>query len=92
MKFFTLLLRVLTVSYAVSNFTTTGLFDVCENEAGERLYLIGFGFMPAQECHIEKAPADLGKEGWFTLGGYRQYLKQHLDFGKPELRSFAPVK
>jgi hypothetical protein len=68
------------------------LFDVCENEAGGRLYLIGFGFMPAQECHIEEAPADLGQEGWFTLDGYRQYLKQHLDFGKPELRSFVPPK
>jgi hypothetical protein len=78
------------------------IMDVCENGQGERLYLIGFSFMPAQEFHIEKAPGRLagrstrrrgnsepyGKEGWFSYGGYIRYLEEYYPFGEPVLRRF----
>ncbi len=34
------------------------VFDICKNKDCKKLYLIGFSFMPAQECHIEKADSD----------------------------------
>lgn len=64
------------------------IFDVCEDKMRRRLYLIGYSFMPAQECHIEKADENYGVNGWFTLKGYFKYLEEHLPFGRPVLRSF----
>ncbi len=67
------------------------IFDICENNNGEKLYLIGYSFMPAQECHIEKATDKYGLKGWFRLNGYFKYLEKHLNYdkyGKPVLRSF----
>jgi hypothetical protein len=65
--------------------------DVCESKGSDRLYLIGYSFMPAQEFHIEKASDDYGNAGWFTLQGYKKYLSDHLDFGTPVLRRFKPL-
>jgi hypothetical protein len=66
------------------------VMDVCENSSGEKLYLIGYSFMPAQEFHIEKAKKKHGLEGWFTLEGYYQYMEKFpfAKFGKPVLRRF----
>jgi len=64
------------------------IMDVCKNSAGEKLYLIGYSFMPAQQFHIEKADSQYGKAGWFTLKGYEMYLERNLNFGKPVLRRF----
>jgi len=66
------------------------IVDMAEDSAGNRLYLIGYSFMPAQEFHIEKAPADCGREGWFTIRGFYSFLDEYLDLGKPVLRRFAP--
>lgn len=62
--------------------------DVCREGKGDRLYLMGYSFMPAQQFHLEKAGADQGREGWFTLADYREYLRQHFDFGEPAYRRF----
>ena len=64
------------------------ILDVCASEQGEKLYLIGYSFMPAQEFHIEKADDSRGVEGWFTIDGYFEYLSEVLPFGKPVLRRF----
>ncbi|HOP64190.1 MAG TPA: DUF4846 domain-containing protein [Spirochaetota bacterium] len=64
------------------------VMDVCKNSGGEKLYLIGYSFMPAQQFHIERASDRYGKEGWFTLEGYVQYLENNLNFGRPVLRRF----
>lgn len=64
------------------------VMDVCQNSKGEKLYLIGYSFMPAQQFHIEKADDRYGKEGWFTFEGYEKYLDDNLNFGKPVLRRF----
>ncbi len=65
------------------------IMDICRAIDGERLFLMGYSFMPAQEFHIEKAEDDYGVEGWFTLEGYKQYLRDHLDYGEPVLRRFG---
>lgn len=64
------------------------ILDVCASEQGEKLYLIGYSFMPAQEFHIEKADDSRGIEGWFTIEGYFGYLSEVLPFGEPVLRRF----
>jgi hypothetical protein len=65
------------------------IMDICQSANSERLFLVGYSFMPAQEFHIEKAENDYGINGWFTLEGYKQYLRDHLDYGEPVLRRFA---
>ncbi len=64
------------------------IVDVCRSKRGESLFLVGYSFMPAQEFHIEKADVEYGMDGWFTLEGYTQYLRDNLNYGKPELRRF----
>lgn len=34
------------------------VLDVCENESGERAFLLGQGYMPAQQFHVLKNPKD----------------------------------
>ncbi|MBN1566507.1 MAG: hypothetical protein JXA73_01575 [Acidobacteria bacterium] len=67
------------------------IMDACRSKDGRRLFLIGYSFMPAQEFHIEKATETYGIQGWFSLEGYKQYLKDFLDFGEPVLRRFEPL-
>ena len=62
--------------------------DVCESNKGERLYLVGFGFMPAQEFHLERASPNEGRNGWFTFKGFESYLSEKLNVGTPVLRRF----
>ena len=64
------------------------IINVCKSAKGDQLYLIGFGFSPAQEVHIEKASDAYGKQGWYTLKGYYEYLQDNFDFGSPVLRRF----
>ncbi|MDO9026359.1 MAG: DUF4846 domain-containing protein [bacterium] len=64
------------------------VMNACRNSSGQRLYLLGFSYMPAQEFHIEKALEGYGREGWFTLEGYFRYLRDYMDLGTPVLRRF----
>jgi murein DD-endopeptidase MepM/ murein hydrolase activator NlpD len=68
---------------------TTVILDICENQHGERLYLAGFGFMPAQEFHVERAPEVHGYDGWFTAQGLETYLTQRFPGGPPVRRTFV---
>ena len=44
------------------------ILDVAANAAGERVALIGQGFMPAQEFHVVRSGADAAIDGvWFRL-------------------------
>lgn len=64
------------------------IMDVCTNNRGEKLFLIGFSYMPAQEFHIERASDNYGIDPWFSLRGYYKYLKEKMDYGEPVLRRF----
>lgn len=63
------------------------IVNSCTSANGQRLFLIGYSFMPAQQFHIEHA-GNYGKGGWFTIEGYIRYLKENLDYGEPVLRRF----
>ena len=64
--------------------------DCAKNINGKQIYLIGYGFIPAQEFHIEKAQTGYGIGGWFTKKGYEKYLSEFpfSSYGKPVIRSF----
>jgi hypothetical protein len=62
--------------------------DACSNEHGEKLYLIGFSFMPAQEFHIEAATWSMGRDGWFTIKGFINFLERYFPYGEPMLKRF----
>jgi hypothetical protein len=64
------------------------ILDVCASGQGEKLYLIGYSFMPAQEFHIEKADDTKGIGGWFKIEEYFKYLSEYLPLGEPVLRRF----
>lgn len=68
------------------------VLDACENNKGQRLYLIGFSFMPAQEFHIEKGSGEYGTKGWFSRNGYIRYLNKFYPYGKPVIRRFEAGK
>ncbi|AXR66131.1 DUF4846 domain-containing protein [Leptospira mayottensis] len=64
------------------------ILDLSENRNGDRFFLIGFSFMPAQEMHIEKAPEIFGSHGWFTYSGFLSHLKISYPYGNSVLRRF----
>lgn len=64
------------------------ILDHVKSEGREDLFLIGFSFMPAQEMHIEKAPDNRGKSGWFSYRGFIAHLAEKYPYGKPFLRRF----
>jgi hypothetical protein len=64
------------------------IMDACESEKGDRLFLIGFSFMPAQQFHIEKADSRFGKNGWYSFDGFCRYLYESLNLGTPVLKRF----
>jgi len=63
------------------------IVNSCTSKSGERMFLIGYSFMPAQQFHIEHS-GHYGKDGWFTINSYCRYLKDNLDYGEPQLRRF----
>ena len=64
------------------------IVDVCVNNDGEKLYLVGYSYMPAQEFHIERAGGGNGVAGWFTLEGAKNHLR---GFGPVVYRRFEPL-
>ena len=66
------------------------IMDVAQNQKNQRVYLIGYGFIPAQEFHIEKAGNAYGIQGWFTKEGYIDYLSKFpfSRYGEPVMRRF----
>ncbi|EKR71285.1 hypothetical protein LEP1GSC041_1689 [Leptospira noguchii str. 2006001870] len=64
------------------------ILDLAENQKGEKFFLIGFSFMPAQEMHIERAPKEFGYRGWFTYSGFLSHLKKSYPYGDSVLRRF----
>lgn len=69
------------------------VIDQAENKLGQKLYLVGYSFMPAQQFHIERAPPEFGISGWFTAKGYINYAGKHAfsSFGEPVLVRFEPI-
>jgi len=50
------------------------IFDMAKNDEGQKLYLVGYGFMPAQDVHIVRPNEGEGSGDWFTLEGYERHI------------------
>ncbi len=63
------------------------VLDLCESAAGERLYLMGYGFVPAQDFHLP-LPDRGNKTGeWFKWPAYKARVAA---FGAGRFHRFAP--
>ncbi len=60
--------------------------DICENEAGEKAFLLAQGFMPAQSFHIIKNPAH-GEDPWYYEGEIKYpFRTQNYTFDEGSLK------
>lgn len=57
------------------------VLGVCRNRAGQRRYLMGYGFIPAQDFHIARAPGG----AWFSKA---EWLEHVAHFGKGQFYRF----
>jgi len=61
------------------------ILDICQDANGRKLYLFGYGFIPAQDFHLPLPAQNQGIERWFTLDG----LKESIEcFGPGEFHRF----
>ena len=60
------------------------LFDVAETPGGDTYVLVGEGFMPAQELHIQVGP----EAGWWRWD--EGLAMPHWSFAAAHLRAFRP--
>ncbi|MFH1514822.1 MAG: DUF4846 domain-containing protein [bacterium] len=61
------------------------VLDICENTGGEKLYLFGYGFIPAQDFHLPLPASDQGTGKWFTIDGFKDFVAH---FGKGNFHRF----
>lgn len=60
------------------------VLDEAQDGFGNKIYLIGYSFMPAQQFHIERASDNHGIDGWFTAEGYKAFASETFSlFGEP---------
>ncbi|PCJ19371.1 MAG: hypothetical protein COB02_08265 [Candidatus Cloacimonadota bacterium] len=65
------------------------IMDLAINSKKQRLYLIGFSAIPAQEFHIESAKGFSQFNEWFTIEAFQKYLASKIKRGKPSFRRFG---
>ena len=61
------------------------ILDVCEGKEGQRLYLFGYGFIPAQDFHLPLPESGQGVGNWFSLDGWKESVER---FGAGEFHRF----
>lgn len=61
------------------------VLDISETKEGHRLYLFGYGFIPAQDFHLPLPSKDQGVGKWFSLEGYKDHIAV---FGDGEFHRF----
>jgi hypothetical protein len=65
--------------------------DVAQNKAtGERRFLLVQSFMPAQEMHVLKNPADPDASPWYPLDFGDRLVTLEWVFPRESLRGWAP--
>ncbi|HVU95564.1 MAG TPA: DUF4846 domain-containing protein [Puia sp.] len=68
----------------------TIVVDVAEDAAGHRIYLLAQSYMPAQDIHLVKNPADAGLSPWYTADTTRDILETpEWTFTTNQLRSWS---
>lgn len=62
------------------------VLDVCENEKGEKAFLLGQGFMPAQQFHVLKNPLHEENPWFFASECSYPFETPEYTFEKGSLR------
>jgi len=66
------------------------VMDVAEDAAGHRIYLLAQSYMPAQDIHLVKNPADAGLSPWYTADSTQNMLETpEWTFKTNQLRTWA---
>jgi len=65
------------------------IMDMCENEFGEKLYLLSQSYMPAQDIHILKNLNDASISPWYKLDETIEILTPDWVFQPENLRRFS---
>jgi hypothetical protein len=63
------------------------VLDAAENAKGERLFLLGQSYMPAQEFHVLKTPISL-RSPWYEADGKGKLVTPEWIFEWEHLRRF----
>jgi len=64
------------------------VMDMAENKDGEKLFILAQGYMPAQEIHILKNPANEDGNPWYTLNFGENLETPEWEFTKDQLKRF----
>lgn len=62
------------------------VMDVAVDEAGEKIYLLAQGYMPAQDIHIVRNPQNEALSPWYQVGGNNFIQTPEYIFTKNELK------
>ncbi|MCB0706478.1 MAG: DUF4846 domain-containing protein [Saprospiraceae bacterium] len=62
--------------------------DIVENEQGEKRFLLAQSYMPAQEIHILKNPANPGNDPWYKIAPSQTLNTPEWTFDWNQLRRF----
>jgi len=66
------------------------VMDMAENEeTGEKIFILAQGFMPAQDIHILKNPANSGGNPWYSLDFGERLVTPEWTFTREQLMRFA---
>jgi hypothetical protein len=62
--------------------------DVAENDRGEKVYMLAQGYMPAQDIHIVKNPAESEKTPWYKLSNQIDIETPEWNFQTTDLKTW----
>jgi hypothetical protein len=65
------------------------IMDVARSSDGRLVFLLAQSFMPAQEMHLLRNPADPNGGPWFTAEGTDPLVTPHWSFDRSDRRRFA---
>lgn len=62
------------------------VMDVAENASGKKIYMIAQSYMPAQDIHLLKNPADEDLSPWYEVDDYDKIITPEYVFYRNELK------
>lgn len=62
--------------------------DIAVNSAGQKIYLLSQGYMPAQDIHVLLNPSDKALSPWYAASGFDKIITPEYIFNTTELKSW----
>ena len=64
------------------------VIDMAENDKGEKIYMLGQSYMPAQDIHIVKNPANKKLSPWYEVSDAEEIVTPEYKFYKGQLKQW----